>query len=409
MPNQESPIEVRIRTLLASTNLDIARTRPDAAATKITPRFMDQKVTPDCLSFIADCALQLGQSEFTVQNIWQSDYFAETVRMVWGKPEVNDELARSEYNKFIPQNLKALAYSGVLSERKNPNGLGHSFRINEPEIITYLSISPFNAFRYLVGHIEQTLRQSGIWPSFERFLADADSANEFESLKETFEAYVRANTFIRGTFEPRRIFTKVINPLAVNQRSRGSKSGRLSRHSIPFSDLMYNKQNWRDDKAKNVPRSAVGLEDLATATLIDSEMRRIMNKVKLRHAPNSEMRDAFAIGPATQVHHIFPRSTHPELRASPENLILLTGTQHNTKAHPNNKTSKVDFDYQIDLLCAKVDSVFDSLARADGFYSLSELRNVIQTGYNIELPRDISITQVKSRLADYQTAHHRRR
>lgn len=408
MQSQSSPIEKRIEQLLESAKLDIAQTRREAASTRITPRFMDQKVTPDCLSFIADCALQLGKSDFTVQDIWQSTYFAETVRMVWGKPEVDDERARKEYDKFIPQNLKVLAYSGVLREQKRAAGRGHSFVINEPEILTYLSISPFNAFRYLLQHIEQTLRQSGLWSDFGRFLANPDSTSEFDSLKSTFESYVQANTLIRGKFEPRRIFTKVLNPLAVSQRSRGSKRGRLSQHTIPFSDLMYNKENWRDDKAKNVPRSAIGLESLATSTLIDGEMRRIMNKVKSRHSPHSEMRDTYAIGTATQVHHIFPRSAFPELRASPENLILLTATQHNTKAHPNNQTSKVDFDYQIDLLCAKVDSIQESLARADGFYSISELRNVIEHGYGLDLPTDLSITQFKSRLADFQVEYHRR-
>ena len=40
-----------------------------------------------------------------------------------------------------------------------------------------------------------------------------------------------------------------------------------------------------------------------------------------------------------------------------KNLILLTGTQHNTKAHPNNNTRIINKDYQLLCLLAKSDSI----------------------------------------------------
>ena len=43
-------------------------------------RFMDQKVTPDVLSFIADCVLNLpSKNSFTVKSIWTSGYFEKNI------------------------------------------------------------------------------------------------------------------------------------------------------------------------------------------------------------------------------------------------------------------------------------------------------------------------------------------
>ena len=56
---------------------------------------------------------------------------------------------------------------------------------------------------------------------------------------------------INGEVEVRRIFTKVLNVYSAENGIQGTERGRLSPDIIYFSDLMYNRKNWRDiDKAK---------------------------------------------------------------------------------------------------------------------------------------------------------------
>ena len=43
------------------------------------------------------------------------------------------------------------------------------------------------------------------------------------------------------------------------------------------------------------------------------------------------------------------KAQYPQIAHYIENLIMLTATQHNTKAHPNNNTQMIDKDYQLVL------------------------------------------------------------
>ena len=78
---------------------------------------MDQKVTPDVLSFVSDCIVNLADSDsFTVRRIWNTDYFVKNTVDFFQKPPPSDDSAQSEYNKFIGQPLKTLAYAKVIHE-----------------------------------------------------------------------------------------------------------------------------------------------------------------------------------------------------------------------------------------------------------------------------------------------------
>jgi hypothetical protein len=59
-----------------------------------------------------------SENEFTVQNIWDSQYFIQNVRAIFNKPSATNSTAKSEYDKFIQQPLKLLAYAGVLGVEK---------------------------------------------------------------------------------------------------------------------------------------------------------------------------------------------------------------------------------------------------------------------------------------------------
>jgi len=70
----------KIRQHLERFDFDVRETK-DA-------RFMDQKVTPDVLSFIAECILNLpgNIATFTVKDIWDSEYFEKNTKAIFGKP-----------------------------------------------------------------------------------------------------------------------------------------------------------------------------------------------------------------------------------------------------------------------------------------------------------------------------------
>ncbi len=66
-------------------DLDIRKQAP------VYSRFMDQKVTPDVLSFIADCVLNLLDGKdpgavFTTKDIWDFQYFQKNIVAIFGKP-----------------------------------------------------------------------------------------------------------------------------------------------------------------------------------------------------------------------------------------------------------------------------------------------------------------------------------
>jgi hypothetical protein len=127
-----------------------------------------------------------------------------------------------------------------------------------------------------------------------------------------------------------------------------------------------------------------------------------MQAVRNYHHPNSEVRDSYAQGEATQVHHIFSQSSHPELRSTPENLILLTAQQHNAKAHPSNKTRTTDPDYQIVCLLSKLASVKQSTINDDGRYTKEGFVSLVNQGLGLSINSDSSFDEIANRLRQYQ-------
>ena len=79
-------------------------------------RYVDQKCTPDVVCFIADCILSTScaNKTFTINDLWDEQYFIENCRVIFGKPSPDDPSARNEYNKVLCQPLKLLAYAHVL-------------------------------------------------------------------------------------------------------------------------------------------------------------------------------------------------------------------------------------------------------------------------------------------------------
>ncbi len=369
-------------------------------------RFMDQKLTQDNLSFICDCILNFTSAsttkEFTTRDIWDSGYFRTNIMNIYSKPDPATQ-SENEYDKFINQPLRLLSYAQVLSDHKVGNKF--VYKINNIQLLNYIALNQINALRFLDKYLTKVLSDSGELHRFNNFYAkynkrEIDNSDLVE-LRDRYATFIRGNTDIKGGFEPNRIFNKVLNILSAGRRMPGVRRGRITPFPIIYKDLEYNAVNWRDvKKRKDIPRKEV--EELQfIKKLGDYEMQKAKGAVKSRHSPQSEINDSLNEGVATQVHHIFPDKVFPNYRATLENLILLTASQHNTRAHPNNNTQLVDPEYQRVCLLAKADSIEESLVKSDGFYSLDAFVDMLNELKGLKIPLGSSISVVKDKLSQY--------
>lgn len=391
-----------IKQYLANFDLDVRKTR-DA-------RFMDQKCTPDVVCIIADCVINyLGSNynkEFTVNDIWNSQYFIKNVKAIFNKPLATNPTTNSEYDKFIQQPLRMLAYANILNIEKK--GITNHYKIANYEILEYISIKDRNAYLFLCDYLEKVLADSGIYKYFEDYkklyLNGKLDSNGFAILKDKFQKFIIGNTNINGEVEVNRIYPKILNIFATQHNLPGTIKGFLSKNEFYYTDLMYNRKNWRDtQKDKNISRQ----EAEAEYDNLISETENPYNEYLIQKAisiikklyTESEIKDQWGNGEATQVHHIFPKHKFPQIAHYLENLIKLTATQHFTKAHPSNKTKEVNLDYQLVCLLAKSDNIEKSLKKNEMYYRKESFIHCINTGLTTELKSDITFKQIKTELA----------
>lgn len=390
-----------IDELLTSINYDI-RVKQDA-------RFMDQKCTPDVVCIIADCVMNLRENEpereFTVQDIWDSQYFIKNVKAIFNKPSATNPTTKSEYDKFIQQPLRLLAYAGVLGIRKKGNT--NFYKISNIPVLEYISLKDRNAYKFLYVYFEKVLSDSGLLRFFNDYKEKYENGFltqvDFEELQGRFIRFIKGNTRINGDVEIKRIFPKLLNVYACENNLPGSIKGRLSKNQFYYTDLMYNRKNWRDlSKDKTISRQEANFEseqNIIEGTAFNAYLvQKAVNQIKKMYI-ESEVKDQWSNGEATQIHHIFPKSKFPQLAHYLENLIKLTATQHYTKAHPSNKTDAINIDYQLVCLLAKSDSIEKSLRQNEVYYRKESLIYCINTGLNQKLDFDLSFRQIKTELA----------
>lgn len=390
----------KILTLLTSNNYDIRITN-DA-------RFMDQKCTPDVVCIIADCVMNLREStpekEFTVQDIWNSQYFIKNVKAIFNKPSATNPTTKSEYDKFIQQPLRLLAYARVLEVKKR--GTKNFYKIADLSILEYISLKDRNAYKFLYEYLIKTLSDSGVLKHFKNYQNKYEESNltkeDFKELQQHYIKFILGNTSINKDLEIRRIFPKILNIYACENNLPGSIKGRLSKNEFYYTDLMYNRKNWRDiSKEKIISRQDANKEseqDVLPDTAFNAYLvQKALNQIKKMYL-ESELNDQWANGEATQVHHIFPKSRFPQLAHYLENLIKLTATQHYTKAHPSNKTDAINKEYQLVCLLAKSDSIERSLSKNEIFYRKESFIYCINTGLNQQLSFDLKFREIKRHL-----------
>ena len=356
-------------------------------------RWIDQKCTMDVVCFVADCIVDYiqngGQQPFQSPDIWRSPYAVQSVQDFFGKPDPMNYSAHDEFNKFFRQPMKMLAAAGVLKENGRKNNT-IQFSVENIEILEYIALREKNAYNFLCEYIEKTLRDSGLWGSFERFFEAQDDV-EYQNVKDRFTEFSIRYTKINTTVESFRIFTKVLNILACKYRKKGTERGHLSRSFITFDKIMYNQVNWRDElsgKEKNVAR-----RDYIPAPAEDNgyykyRVNRAIKKLRQfndkYNRSRSEVTDTMAIGTAaTHIHHIFPRSDFEEIADYIENLIALTSGQHLQKAHPEGNTQVIDRDFQYLCLICKTESIKNNILGTHGapvIYSFECFAHVLAVG-----------------------------
>lgn len=365
-------------------------------------RYVDQKCTPDIVCFLADCILNISASHptFTANDIWQSQYFKHNCRIVFNKPYADDERAKNEYNKWFSQPLKLFHTAGILSADFSTRPTSYS--IKNEELLDYISRRERNSYNFLYCFFSKVLKDSGFWKYFEEYLQNV-GINQSGAKTELYDRYYRlisGNTPSQSRLDINRMFHKVLNVLAAEHCVPGS-SGNEPRM---FSDLMYNRKNWRDlNKEKSVTRQEAAEErvDEQQEAYNAYYVQKAIALIRKIHS-ESEVHDSWSNGPATQVHHIFPKSQFPQIAHYVENLILLTATQHNTKAHPKNNTQIVDKDYQLVCLLAKSDTIEQSLRQVgEKYYRKESFVYVINTGLSSELSTRLSFSEIKSKLIHF--------
>ncbi len=354
-------------------------------------RWIDQKCTYDVVSIIADCINEYVENsnseEFTVSDIWHSDYARENVVSIFSKPDPELK-AGNEYDKYFGQPIKLLGYSHVLNVRKEKNRYYYS--INNQEILDKIALRPMNALSFLYEYISKVLSDSGLKKSFEDFFRIQTKAS-YKEVRDNFISFTINNTKINGETECGRIFTKVINPLAFKLKKLGTEKGKISRFVITLNDLQYNRSNWRDQlsgKDKSVTRSeyeptVAQLQARALATYTVNKAKKAVRKFNdIFNNGQSEVCQSTELVKATQAHHIFAQSDYPSIADFIENLIMLTPNQHFSMAHPNNKTQYIDKDFQYVCLIAKSKRIHDDLTsdNSDKFYDFDDYKYVLNIG-----------------------------
>ncbi len=381
-------------------DLDVRKTRIGT--------FMDQKVTPDVLSAIAECAIELlgddhGQV-FDTKDLRNSEYSNNIVTGIFSKPDVGN--APNEYDKFFAQPIKMLAYAKVLDENEDKRR-PYIYTVNNRELLEYISLRDRNALKFIQFYINKLIADCGLDNLVDDFLTKQDGTS-FENLKSGVTTFYTTYTPKNGKTEISRIFTKIINPLSFEKKKRGTRKGRISDTEITFDELCYNRINWRDyGKNKSLTRQEA--KELFAENDNQNYFNYSINKAKrlVKHLHQYSEIHRFESHPGTHAHHIFMEKEFPEIAYYPENIIVVTPNQHLIRAHPNNKTSTVDESYQIVCLLAKLDSIEMNRNSGKDDYFIEQFVHVLNTGYGTDyFKSNMSYEELKHSIVRFKIANH---
>lgn len=360
-------------------------------------RWYDQKVTYENLATVASAVNVLvtlrSRKEFSRFDLADVDSLNLAVSKEYGKPALDSEDAKNEYDKFLSQNLNVLAFAGVLSSIA---GRPRMYYIRDAETLADLAGNDTECRKFLIEYLHWVLKKFNWWREFEKYTQSECSNEDLQALKSSFTILL-INTMGLGSrgaknpgIEAGRIFQKVLNLLAFQYDVPGVAGGRVMSTAPSKFDLSYNRPNWRDQatsKPKNLTRKEYDRQrEAAIGEQVSSSVKTVaMRKVRTYHKNVSEVPDSTGVN-ASHVHHIFPQSQFKELADVLENLIALTPGQHLGEAHPHGNTQKIDPVFQRTCLFRKLESIKASVDAGDGMYSYEHFVWVLHKGLGIDSP-----------------------
>jgi len=363
---------------------------------KNNARWIDQKCTPDVITIISDCILNLENIDitnnwFTSLDVWHSDFTVENVQNIFKKPNPNEKKARNEYDKFFQQPMEMLSYAGVLEKKKI--GQRNYYKVNSIELLEWLSIREKNSLLFLKFYITKVLIDSNIHYLFQNFF-DNPNSTTYRHMKEGYADFIIENTPINKRLEPFRIFTKVLNPLSYFNNTYGTERGRISNHKITYDMLMYNRDNFRDiymNKPKDMTRKEyeksigyVQRDNLDLYKYQSTKAKRLVRDYNqtFNFGLSEVYQENHSKDLATHMHHIFPESEYPEISGYPENIIALTPTQHLNYAHIDGNTQVISETFQQIILLAKNETIRKDYIEKIDVYDFNNFLLVLSVGFD---------------------------
>lgn len=319
------------------------------------------------------------------------------IKEIFKKPGTDEYASQHEYDKFFAQPIKMFAAAQILKEEKNGNRL--KFYLIEKELLESIALSEKIALEFIYQYVEKVLKDSGIYSIFEKFF-ELQTPESYYEMRNAFYELLKTYTPIKKDKEPGRIFTKVVNPLAYKKNSKGTKRGRVSKDVITKDQLLYNQYNFRDiysGKPKNKSRNVYEVLPKANIAHIRFQSNQAKKRVKLfnREFENEiSQYNKESSEKASQMHHIFPAGSFPEISGFVENIIALTPNEHFLQAHPDNNTSRINTDFQKEYLIIRANDIYkyDKKLGDKNIYSVDNFLNVLSKGFDkndiLDIPKN---------------------
>ncbi|WP_167849450.1 restriction endonuclease [Weissella confusa] len=345
-------------------------------------RWMDQKVTPDVLSLVAQTILDYSttnKKSFSNRDLFQSTEFLDTVAQFFGKPRRASDEMENEYNKFTGQSLKTLSYAGLLHEdtKKRP----YLYTILREDLLEIIAQSDIKSLSFLQSYIRKCLSDSDFKNIDEFLTLSSQTEADFMHTRDAFVTFEKTYTSINKDLEPRRILAKVINPLAFDLKKHGAKSGHISKSIIRKNDLTYDADNRQDSKkSKDQSRKEYSQEHGNKYTIAYRVEKAIRAVKEYNIRFNSGLSELGTGEVASQGHHMLPKSLYPEFADYPENIIQLSPNEHYLGAHTGNNTQQIDSVMQSKLLLTKIKNIVNAQKKHpdESPYDLGNLVELVQ-------------------------------
>ena len=365
----------------------------------------EQKTTPDLIWCVAHVISEITQNDLTFvfsdKNIRDSESFNSLMQDYFSKaPQIN---AENEYNKVSSYQLGLLSFAGLL---KIVDGRPKKYQINNFEAIDFLSTNDLNASKFLGEYTEKFLIDNGLISHFEQYKNAPNQDNHLRA-KEAYWEWAKINTGVRGDDRRHtyRVFNKMFNVYCNKHRIPGEEASNITSGPCPYSFLIYNRENFRDqDMPSGMTRQQYKeevLSEIDSDGVVATLLKKAKDTIRARHGNDSEIKDinlGYEPNSGVHVHHILPQHSYSQFSLSRENLIALTPGQHLSRAHIEASTKTINFDFQKICLQQKFKAISKSVIDNDGFYNLSEFIKILNICFGWNISETSSLKEVSVRM-----------